>query len=189
MTESLLRINEAVKVTCISRNTLYRYMRDGKLTYVEKNGVRYLKRSEINAITPADLAQQDLFSSKSDTQKVTDDTPSNAELCAEIKELRNTITHLTNALVTLSDAVTRISDVTVPVKAPKKSPSPTGDNGKRAEEAKSKVFKVLEKYKDADKLPSVIAMADEANVNRGTFSRHQKTWNDLNTKKANNRAI
>lgn len=176
MTESLLRINEAVRVTCISRNTLYRYMRDGKLTYVERNGVRYLKRSEINAITPTDLAQQDFFSSKSDTQKVTGDTPSNAELCAEIKELRNTITHLTKALVTLGDTVTRIGDVTVPVIVPKKSTPVKGDNERRAEEAQSKVFKVLEKYKDADTLPSITAMATEADVNRGTFARHQKAW-------------
>ncbi|MEZ9455626.1 helix-turn-helix domain-containing protein [Vibrio sp. 10N.286.49.A11] len=168
-----LRVNEAARVTGISRNTLYRYMRSGKLSYTEKDGVRYLDRNEINAITPTELAQQDLFS----VSNVTPDTPSNAELCAEIKALRSTVTKLTNALVTLSDVVTRITDTPRQVTTPKKSSTPpTSDNERRAKEAQAKVFAVLEIYKDTSKKPSIRAMAEEAGVERGTFSKHKKTW-------------
>lgn len=174
MENSTLRVNEAVRVTGISRNTLYRYMRDGKLSYIEEDGVRYLDRQEINQITPTEVAQQDLFHVSS----VTPDTSSNAELCAEIKALRSTVTQLTKALVTLSDAVTRIADTQKPVTPAKKSsiPSATSDNERRAKEAQAKVFSVLERYKDAPKMPSIRAMAEEAGVERGTFAKHKKSW-------------
>jgi hypothetical protein len=53
---------------------------------------------------------------------------------------------------------------------------PTSDNERRAKEAQAKVFAVLEIYKDTSKKPSIRAMAEEAGVERGTFSKHKKTW-------------
>jgi predicted site-specific integrase-resolvase len=177
MENNLLRINDAVRVTGISRNTLYRYMRDGKLSYTEKDGVRYLDRSEINAITPTDLAQQDLFNDKPDTQQLhSSDTGVIKELTHEISELRNTITLLTSAL---SDIVTIVSELQtrpVPFQA-KQIPSPVSDNERRTLEAQSKVWAALEQYKaNGGKLPSIKAMAEGIGMDRGTFSKHKKTW-------------
>jgi AcrR family transcriptional regulator len=174
MENKLLRVNEVVRVTGISRNTLYRYMRDKKLSYVEKGGKRYLDRKEINALTPTDLAQQDLFSVSPDTQGDTPQLPSYAELCNEIKELRHSVTSLTAALIEICDKVTRNDTPQAAPKSPKERP--VSDNERRATEAQAKVFKVLEQYKDDDKMPSIRAMAEEAGVERGTFSKHKKTW-------------
>ena len=174
MESKLLRVNEAVRVTGISRNTLYRYMRDKKLSYVEKGGKRYLDRKEINALTPTDLAQQDLFSVSPDTQSDTPQLPSYAELCNEIKELRHSVTSLTSALMKICDKVTRIDTPQTAAKPQHKRS--VSDNERRATEAQAKVFNVLEQYRDDDKMPSIRAMAEEAGVERGTFSKHKKTW-------------
>ena len=174
MENKLLRVNEVVRVTGISRNTLYRYMRDKKLSFVEKGGKRYLDLKEINALTPTDLAQQDFFSVSTDTQSDTPQLPSYAELCNEIKELRHSVTSLTSALIEMCDKVTRND---TPQAAPKpQKERPVSDNERRATEAQAKVFKVLEQHKDDDKMPSIRAMAEEAGVERGTFSKHKKTW-------------
>lgn len=178
MESHTLRVNDAVRVTGISRNTLYRYMRNNKLSYVEKGGKRYLDRKEINALTPTDLAQQDLFSVSTDTQSDTPQLPSYAELCNEIKELRHSVTSLTAALIEICDKVTR-NDTPQVVSSPSKN-RPVSDNERRANEAQAKVFKVLKQYKDADKMPSIRAMAEEAGVERGTFSKHKKTWDSIN---------
>ncbi|MFA0541926.1 helix-turn-helix domain-containing protein [Vibrio sp. 10N.222.52.B7] len=178
MENHMLRVNDAVKVTGISRNTLYRYMRDNKLSYVERGGKRYLDRKEINALTPTDLAQQDLFSVSSDTKSDAPQLPSYAELCNEIKELRHSVTSLTAALIEICDKVTRNDTPQVVSSSPKDRP--VSDNERRANEAQAKVFKVLEQYKDADKMPSIRAMAEEAGVERGTFSKHKKTWEAQN---------
>ena len=178
MESYMLRVNDAVKVTGVSRNTLYRYMRDNKLSYVEKGGKRYLDRKEINALTPTDLAQQDLFSVSTDTQSTTPQLPSYAELCNEIKELRHCVTSLTAALIDICDKVTR-NDAPQVVSSPPKD-RPVSDNERRANEAQAKVFKVLEQYKGADKMPSIRAMAEEAGVERGTLSKYKKTWEAQN---------
>jgi transcriptional regulator of acetoin/glycerol metabolism len=175
MENNRLRVNEAVRVTGISRNTLYRYMRNGKLTYIEKDGVRYLDRKEINAITPTTLVQQSLFPVSTDTKGDTPELPSYADLCNEIKELRYSIMSLTDVLADMRDKVKRNDTHQSPPKHQTKQPA-LSDNERRSNEAKAKVYKVLEQYKDSDKMPSIRAMADEAGVERGTFSKHKKTW-------------
>lgn len=177
MANNLLRINEAVRVTGISRNTLYRYMRNGKLSYTEKDGVRYLDRTEINTITPTDLAQQDLFSDKTDTPQLHSSyTGAIKELTQEIAGLRNTVTLLTSVLGDIVTAVSALQISTNPPQTRQIQPS-VSDNERRTLEAQSKVWAALEQYKaNGGKLPSIKAMAEDIGMDRGTFSKHKKTW-------------
>ncbi len=177
MPSNMLRVNEAVRVTGMSRNTLYRYMRSGKLSYIENDGVRYLDRSEINAITPTDLAQQELFSNKSYTPQLhSSDTAAIKELTQEVAELRNTITLLTSALSDIVTVVSELKTHSVPLQT-RQIQASVSDNERRTLEAQGKVWAALEQYKiNGDKLPSIKAMAENIGMDRGTFSKHKKTW-------------
>jgi transcriptional regulator of acetoin/glycerol metabolism len=177
MANNLLRINEAVRVTGISRNTLYRYMRNGKLSYTEKDGVRYLDRHEINKITPTDLAQQDLFSDKSDTPQLhLGDAKAIKELTQEVAALRTTITLLTSALSDIVTVVSKLQTRPVPSQT-RQIQASVSDNERRTLEAQRKVWAALEQHKaNGGKLPSIKVMAEEIGMDRGTFSKHKKTW-------------
>lgn len=48
--EQLYTINEAARVLRISRETLYRWIREGRLTYAEVGPRRRIRESDIRAI-------------------------------------------------------------------------------------------------------------------------------------------
>ncbi|EKO3954004.1 TPA: helix-turn-helix domain-containing protein [Vibrio parahaemolyticus] len=169
---SLLRVNDACQIARLSRNTLYRYMKSGALKYMEENGVRLIELS--------DLEQ---FMSKSGG------LPSvSKDVSFDVSKLHQSINDLTHQISRLCDIMERNSDsVTTSKKAEKRHTVTQSDitsdvtyatdNERRALEAQKKVFEVLDRYAESgEKMPSIRAMAEAAGVERGTFSKHKKTW-------------
>ena len=155
---SLIRVNDACLVTGLSRNTLYRYMKSGRLDYTEKDGIRWVKYLSLKQFMPDHLAP-------SVTYQVT----------------QNEIQELTTSVHQLTHEVTRLCDIILQSQR-HASPTPvtvdiTDDNVRRALKAKTAVYAILDKYSKLNqKLPPNTKLAVEAGVERGTFAKHKKQW-------------
>lgn len=158
MVTSKLRVNDACKVTGLSRNTLYRYMRDGRVKFEEIDGVRWVDISNLR--------------------------PSRDEMdtSGDVSELSHAIHELTKQVARLCNLMEQDRD-TVTVKKRNKPSSKlhVSDNERRAKEAQNKVWAVLEQFRTSkEPMPTLIAMATMAGVERGTFAKHKKTWDAKN---------
>ncbi|MDW2193982.1 helix-turn-helix transcriptional regulator, partial [Vibrio sp. 1641] len=145
----LLRINDACHVTGLSRKTLYRYMDKGTLKYQEIDGKRHIALSDLKGI-------------KRLPKKKTESTESN-DTNLEISELKNEIINLKNSILSLQKCIEETNDMlvkyaskseskkTIDTKnAPLKKENISGDNERRAEEAKKRVFSALDKLLETD---------------------------------------
>ena len=169
-----LRINDVVELTGLSRNTLYRYMREDSLKYTEINGIRYLEQSDVDTLIVKKTRV------KSD---ITDDTLSDVSvLCNAIYKLTNEISNISNLLHNIS--VSKLcNDVALKEQPKKESVSKgvtgnvSGDNIRRQNEAYTAVVEVLESYIESGKrMPMQKEMAAQAGVSPDTFRKHHNIW-------------
>ncbi|EOX3946367.1 helix-turn-helix domain-containing protein [Vibrio alginolyticus] len=184
----LLRINDACHVTGLSRKTLYRYMDKGILEYREIDGKRYISLSDLKS---TQLTKK---------QKRRKDTTSDTNL--EINALREEIKLLKNSILELNETIRQVMLVQIGnTPTPKDSVSGaksdthtnltskerlSGDNERRAEEAKNRVFNALNKLLEANSLPmyrgkiSPSGVQRETGIDRGTISKYLEEWTELN---------
>lgn len=184
----LLRINDACHVTGLSRKTLYRYMDKGILEYQEIDGKRYISLSDLKS---TQITKK---------QKIRKDTKSDTDL--EINALREDIKLLKNSILELNETIRQIMSVqrgNIPTTkgnmSDTKSDTNTnltskerlsGDNERRAEEAKNRVFNALNKLLEANALPmyrgkiSPSGVQRETGIDRGTISKYLEEWTELN---------
>lgn len=169
----MLRINEVSRITQISRNTLYRYMRNDTLPFTEIDGVRFIKASDLKLI-----------------KKTTKPTGSNnesvlkelQELREEVKQLHVTVTALTHLLTqnksaTITDKVTSLVTPKVTRKTSK------GNYEQRKQAVRDKLFPILDGYKEKGQgYPSTKDLAVEADISRGTCTKYRKEWEELQEK-------
>lgn len=177
----LLRINDACHVTGLSRKTLYRYMDKGILEYREIDGKRYISLSDLKS-TQITKKQKNKKDTKSDTD-------------LEINALREEIKSLKNSILELNKTIRQIipvqkgnaPDTKIDTKTNLTSKERlSGDNERRAEEAKNRVFNALNKLLEADSLPmyrgkiSPSGVQRETGIDRGTISKYLEEWTELN---------
>lgn len=172
---SLLRINDACQVTGLSRNTLYRKMKDGSLSYTEKDGVRWVKVSSLKAFMQSDNCNSDI------SLGITND---NSELVSALHGLTQAINKLCD-IVTSSD--TACDSVTVTNKSNVTSPIAQNDTGlvgknlRESQENEKKVFSLLDSYVSRDmKMPLQKVLAKEIGMSVETFRKYQKKWEKIN---------
>ena len=177
----LLRINDACHVTGLSRKTLYRYMDKGILEYQEIDGKRYISLSDLKS-TQITKKQKNKKDTKSDT-----DLEINA-LREEIKSLKNSILELNKTIRQIIPVQKgNVPDTKIDTKTNLTSKERlSGDNERRAEEAKNRVFNALNKLLEADSLPmyrgkiSPSGVQRETGIDRGTISKYLEEWTELN---------
>ncbi|KYY00755.1 helix-turn-helix domain-containing protein [Vibrio parahaemolyticus] len=181
----LLRINDTCHVTGLSRKTIYRYMDKGTLKYQEINGKRYISLIDLEKIAHAKK-------NKSMSQK-NDDT--NAEITSlknEIKMLKNSILELcehintTNKMLEKSVSKKSIKTQSGTQKSSLAKEKPSGNNERRAEEAKKRVFNALDKLLKDNSIPlyrgkiSPSGVQRETGIDRGTISKYLQEWSEKN---------
>jgi len=160
------RVNEACQVTGLSRKTIYRKMEKGLLFYSIENGKRY--------ICSEDLAP---FVKSEQVEKV----GKNYAYC-ECVGLRNEVTALRRKIEKLTTAIesmTRKSVTTTIQKSDTETSHATkalsGDNAKRSEEAKLRLFAALKTMDDIPMYrgkPSITGIHRATGIDRGTISKY-----------------
>lgn len=184
----LLRINDACHVTGLSRKTIYRYMDKGILEYQEIDGKRHIQLKDLKKIQ-----RKKQTDPKIDT--VSDTKSEIKDLKEEIKSLKNSILQLTECLETVTR--TLISDTNNFVSRHKKDTKKTaitaetlsGDNERRAEDAKNRVFHALDLLLKNNALPmyrgkiSPSGVQKETGIDRGTISKYLQDWLEKNRDK------
>ncbi|KZX61914.1 hypothetical protein A3712_24400 [Vibrio sp. HI00D65] len=171
--EKMLRINEVSQVTQISRNTLYRYMRNDTLPYTELDGVRFIKAKDLKLIKPNNKRNRNNDESVLKELK---------ELKEEVKSLHVTVTKLTHLLtqkegVTVTPKVTQIDTQKVTQK------SYNGNYEQRKQAVRDKLFPILDAYKEKGQgYPSTKDLAIEADISRGTCRKYRSEWEELQEK-------
>ncbi|ELU1680203.1 helix-turn-helix domain-containing protein [Vibrio parahaemolyticus] len=177
----LLRINDACHVTGLSRKTLYRYMDKGALKYQEIDGKRYIALSDLKGIKRP--------------PKKRNESRSDHDTSSEMIELKNEIITLKNSILYLNEHIKEINDMLrtyvskdeskKPIdtkKTPLKKENISGDNERRAEEAKKRVFSALDKLLESDSIPlyrgkiSPSGVQKETGIDRGTISKYLPEW-------------
>ncbi len=162
-----ISVNLVSRVTGLSRNTLYRYMNEGRLPYKEGKQGRLIRRSDAKALQPKRPA-------KESNQAMLDEIK---QLTSEVCQLRHEVRQLSNVI---SVSMKQINSITDTVNKNENRVNVTGyDIGKSSNEGRqleaiAKVQAILDKYQDPKELPSMAAMAREAGVDKGTFIKHFK---------------
>lgn len=182
----LLRINDACHVTGLSRKTLYRYMDKGTLDYQEIEGKRHIRLSDLKSIQKSKRTKI-VSGTKSDTKSNSEKEIK--ELKEEIKSLKDSVLELNKTLLRLVKApdlvVSKNTHDTKTKRASKERIS--GDNERRAEEAKNRVFEALNKLFETNSLPmyrgkiSPSGVQRETGIDRGTISKYLEEWEDQNS--------
>ncbi|MFW1712332.1 helix-turn-helix transcriptional regulator [Vibrio parahaemolyticus] len=183
----LLRINDACHVTGLSRKTIYRYMEKGILDYQEIDGKRYVNLSDLKSTQ---------FTKK---QKNRTDTKNDTNL--EINSLKEEIKLLKNSILELNKTIRQMVEEPKGYVSNKKNDTQkslvskerlSGDNERRAEEAKNRVFNALNKLLETNSLPmyrgkiSPSGVQRETGIDRGTISKYLEEWTELNDYGKNN---
>lgn len=161
------RVNEACQVTGLSRKTIYRKMENGQLPYTIENGKRYIKNNDLESIK------------KTSQQSNKNVLVECASLKDEITALRDEIRRLTTAL----ESLTQLSDSAPSSQVTQKGDSDTlnitkslsGDNAKRSEEAKKRLFTALDTMDEIPMYrgkPSITGIYRATGIDRGTISKY-----------------
>lgn len=160
------RVNEACQVTGLSRKTIYRKMEKGLLVYSVENGKRY--------ISSEDLAP---FVKSEQVKKV-----SKNNVCCECIGLREEVTelrHKIEKLTTAIESMTQTNVTTTTQKGDTDTPNATkslsGDNAKRSEETKQRLFAALDAMEEIPMYrgkPSITGIHKATGIDRGTVSKY-----------------
>lgn len=156
------RVNEACQITGLSRKTLYRKMVKGLLHYSVENGKRYIMRENI---TP--------FIQSKEVKKVS------SNVNCECVGLREEVTELRKKIEALTVAIGSITQVNVTEKTNQVTLDDTkklsGDNAKRSEEAKQRLFAALSSMNEIPMYrskPSIAGIHRATGIDRGTISKY-----------------
>lgn len=170
--DELLQVKDACLYFKVARSTLYRYMDEKKIDYLNKNGKRYIKNSDLKEFFIEKQGSPNSSQSVSfDHGYVNEISDRINKLCSLIESQNVLIKGMKMEIDSLNK---RLSD-TARTKVPKPKDKVTGDNKRRSLESRRKVFDILKKYGHS-KLPQQKDMAAEAGVDRNTFSKYYKEW-------------
>lgn len=163
------RVNEVCHATGLSRKTIYRKMSDGSLTYSVEKGKRYIEEAALKALAKS-------------KKPMTVHEDKVCHVCVglrdEVTRLRLEIERLATAVETLTqENDTKKGNTEAPIGRPqlKNSTSPTGDNAKRSEEAKKRLFSALDSMKEIPLYrgkPSITGIYKATGIDRGTISKY-----------------
>lgn len=181
--DDYISVNTVSGVTGLSRNTLYRYMNEGLLNYIEGKQGRLVKRSDAIALEPKrpHKAPDNLL-----TEEIKRLTNEVYQLRQEVTLLRNVIqaelvqknrvseTVLTHKDNVIGTDMTQKNRVKVTPNRDSLYEVGKSSNEGRQLEAIAKVQTMIDKYQDASERPSMAAMAKEIGMDRGTFIKHFK---------------
>lgn len=169
------RVNDACQVTGLSRKTIYRKMGNGLLPYFVENGKRYVCGEDL---APYIQSSPTKTVSSNNTQKEC------VRLREEVTQLRRSVEKLT-ALVesmTQNNDSTNVTHDTAKRVTDKSNDTKTqaGDNAKRSEEAKQRLFTALDAMKEIPMYrgkPSITGIHKATGIDRGTVSKYLDEWN------------
>jgi len=168
------RVNEACQVTGLSRKTIYRKMEKGLLAYSVDNGKRYIYSEDLATLTqPCQV-------------KTVSGNNANNE-CVGLRDEVTQLHHKMDALTAVIESMTQKFDTLNIVAEINKSDTEdtcntktlSGDNAKRSEEAKQRLFTALDAMKEIPMYrgkPSITGIHKATRVDRGTVSKYLDEW-------------
>lgn len=155
----MLTIKEVCQLTQLSRKTVYRRMSEGVISYTQINGKRL--------VSPDSIAHLIVSTESNSVSNVSESE------CVKLRQSVDILTQKIDQLISMISSQNSVTVSQVKIKNGKVS-----DNEKRAQDARERVFKLLESY--SNKVPSVAQMHRDSGIDRGTISKYLKEWNKIN---------
>lgn len=158
------RVNEVCQVTGLSRKTIYRKMEKGILPFFIENGRRYIKNSDLDIFLTSIHNQVNVKKNECCCVRLHEEV---TQLRLEIEKLTLSIESMTQPKDTVKEAL--------PIPKKNNNSKLSGDNAKRSEEAKQRLFLALSTMEEIPLYrgkPSITGIYRATGIDRGTISKY-----------------